>query len=264
MAELKVTTKQTTTQQDLDDFIELLSTAYQTVPLTTALITEIDNVSPAAQAEKLSPQRLKQHFGLGLPAAFKSNVLLTTVTSPSSRLPLAAVLFEPPDFSGTPPSHARKAPGRTLTEYRAAARMFKARYLAMPETGPHQWDTPASPSQASSGPSGDPYPNEFNKDINTEVRPFYHLSLLARNTAADAGQAAQAVKLAMQEYLDKAKKEDVPILLEATSPESKAEFEKFGFKSVGDVGIGVGRVNRAGWPTENGEGIDIWAMLYNA
>lgn len=263
MSDLSVKTTHTPTQDDLENFLSLLSTCYQSVPLTTAFITEIDRVQPGTEYTQLTSDRLKQHFSLGLPAAFKSNILLTTVTSPSSRLPLAAVLFEPPDFSGIPPAQARKQPGPILQEYRAVARAMKAHHMAMPNDGPHQWDTPAAPSQAASGPSGDPYPTDFNKDITTETRTFYHLSLLVRDISADREEAAQAVKEAVAVFLERAKKEDVPIFLEASSLDSKREFEKWGFKAVEERAVGRGRVNEKWWPTEGGEGVKVWGMVYN-
>lgn len=264
MSNLTVRTTSTPTQDDLSTFLDLLSVCYQSVPLTTAFITEIDGVSPGTEYKQLSPERLRQHFSLGLPAAFRSNILLTTVSSPSSSRPLAAVLFEPPDFSGTPPAQARKQPGPILSQYRAVARALKAKHMAMPDTGPHQWDTPASPSQASSGPSGDPFPNEFNKDTNTEIRTFYHLALLVRDTGADKAETAQAVKEAMALYLDRAKKEEVPIFLEASSQESKAEFETWGFKAVEEISVGQGKVDERGWPTSGGAGLKVWGMVFNA
>lgn len=135
MANLKVHTTATPSNADLETFLNLLSTSYQTVPLTTAFITEIDGVSPGTGYAQLSPERLKQHFSLGLPAAFKSNILLTTITSSASSRPLAMVLFEPPDFSGTPPAQARKQPGPVLSQYRKVARDLKAKHLAMPDSG---------------------------------------------------------------------------------------------------------------------------------
>ncbi|KAK5939637.1 hypothetical protein PMZ80_008016 [Knufia obscura] len=263
MSNLTVRTTSTPTEDDLKSFIDLLSTCYQNVPLTTAFITEIDGVSPGTEYSQLSPERLKKHFSLGLPSAFKSNILLTTVSAANSSRPLAAVLFEPPDFSGTPPAQARKQPGPILSQYRSVARALKAKHLAMPDTGPHQWDTPAAPSQASSGPSGDPYPSDFNKDTNTEVRTFYHLALLVRDTDASKQETAQAVKEAMDVYLEKAKASDVPIFLEASSQESKDEFEARGFEAVEQVAVGQGRVDARGWPTEGGDGVKVWGMIYN-
>ncbi|KAK5081695.1 hypothetical protein LTR05_007828 [Lithohypha guttulata] len=263
MADLRVRTTATPTEEDLETFLDLLSTSYQSVPLTTAFITEIDGVTPGTEYRQLCSDRLRKHFSLGLPAAFKANVLLTTVSSSSSSRPLAAVLFEPPDFSGTPPAQARKQPGPILSQYRAVARELKAKHMAIPESGPHQWDTPASPSQASSGPSMDPYPTQFNKDANTEVRTFFHLALLVLDTSVPKEEAARAAKEAVVVYLDKAKSADVPIFLEASSLESKNEFLSWGFKAVEEVAVGQGKVDSRGWPTQGGEGVKVWGMIYN-
>lgn len=263
MSNLTVRTTSTPTEDDYTAFLDLLSTCYQTVPLTTAFITEIDKVEPGTEYSQLSPERLKKHFSLGLPSAFKSNILLTIVSSAGSSRPLAAVLFEPPDFSGTPPAQARKQPGPILSQYRSIARAMKAKHLAMPNTGPHQWDTPAAPSQASSGPTDDPYPSDFNKDTDTEVRTFFHVALLVRDTSASKQETAQAVKQAIDVYLHKAKEADVPIFLEASSQESKDEFEARGFEAVEQTAVGQGRVDARGWPTEGGEGVKVWGMVYN-
>lgn len=130
--------------------------------------------------------------------------------------------------------------------------------------GPHQWDTPAAPSQASSGPSGDPYPSDFNKDPQTEIRTFFHLALLVRDTSAPREETEKAVKEAISVYLDKARSDDVPIFLEASSPESKEDFTKYGFKTVDEVAVGQGKVDRRGWPSTGGEGVKVWGMIYNS
>lgn len=265
MSKLSLRTTATPTEKDLQQFIDLLASSHQTVPLTTAFITEIDGVGPDSQYAPITADRLKQHFSLGLPAAFRSNVLLTTVSHASnSSQPVAAMLFEPPDFSGTPPSQARKKPGPILTQYRAIARELKAKHMAMPDSGPRMWDTPASPSQASSGPSGDPFPSEFNKDAYTEVRTFYHLALMVRDGAAPQEQTLQAVKEAMQVYMDKAKATDVPILLETSVPEARDRLVNWGFETLEEVQVGVGKVDARGWPNHNGEGVKVWGMVYNA
>lgn len=264
MSKLSLRTTATPTDKDLEQFIHLLATSHQAVPLTTAFITEIDGVKPDTQYAAIAPDRLKAHFSLGLPAAFKSNVLLTTVSSGSNpSQPIAAVLFEPPDFSGTPPAQARKKPGPILSQYRAIAREMKAKHMAMPDSGPHMWDTPASPSQSSSGPSGDPFPSEFNKDTYTEVRVFYHLALMVRDGAAPQDQTLQAVKEAMQVYMDKAKSTNVPIMLETSLPDARDYLLNWGFETLEEVQVGVGKVDERGWPDDNGQGVRVWGMVYN-
>ena len=263
MSQYTLRTTATPTDTDLKDFIDLLASSHQTVPLTTAFITEIDGVTPEQEYKPITAERLKQHFSLGLPLAFKSNVLLTTVTTPDISRPIAAMLFEPPDFSGVPPSQARKQPGPILSQYRAIAREMKAKHMAMPETGPRMWDTPASPSQASSGPSGDPFPMEFNKDAYTEVRTFYHLALMVRDGNTPSDHTLGAVKDAMQVYMDKAKSTDVPILLETSVPEARDRLLNWGFETLEEVIVGAGSIDERGWPNKQGEGVRVWAMAYN-
>lgn len=263
MSKFTIKTTPTPTTDDLNTFLDLLSKFYIDNPLTTAFITEIDGVAPDAPFQKLTPERLQKHFSLGLGAAFRSNVLYTTISSPSSQQPLAAVLFEPPDFAGVPPSHARKQPGPVLSEYRGVARAMKAKYLSMPDSGPHMWETPASPSQASGGPSGDPFPSEFNKDTETEVRTFFHLSILVRNVNADRDEVDKAIEELMKVYLDKAKAVDMPILLEAGQEQGKEKMKALGFKILEAVQIGAGKVDERGWPTKNGKGVTVWGMLFS-
>jgi hypothetical protein len=244
-------------QAFLDQFISLLSRSYLKTPLTTAFITEIDKTPPSAsRAEVITPQRLTKHFTLGITAAAKSNVVLA-----ESGGFVAAALWEPPDFCGIPPSHARSNPGPILQEWRSTARRLKAKYLSIPDKGPRSWDQPAAPSQSSGAPSEDPYPADFNKDIDFETRPFYHLAMLARDPDKDAQEGFASVVACMDEFLNKAKMEAVPVYLETASEESKREYESLGFRVCEEVIVGKGRVDATGWPAEGGEGVTTWAMI---
>nr|KAK5442210.1 hypothetical protein LTR18_006063 [Exophiala xenobiotica] len=243
----------------LDKFISLLSRSYLTTPLTTAFITEIDGTPPSAnQADVITPERLTQHFTLGVTAAARSNVVVI-----ESGDFTAAALWEPPDFCGIPPSQARRNPGPILKEWRTTARKMKAKYLSLPDQGPHSWDQPAAPSQSSGAPSEDPYPADFNKDVDFETRPFYHLAMLARDPDVDEQKSFAAAKACMDAFLKKAKEEDVPVWLETASEASKKEYENLGFRVCEEVVIGKGRVNAKGWPQEGGEGVKTWAMIWD-
>src|SRR5262249_54527043 len=144
----------------LDTFISLLSRSYLTTPLTTAFITEIDGTPPTANiSDVMNPERLTKHFTLGITAAARSNVVLI-----ESGNFTAAALWEPPASCAIPPPKARRNPGPILQEWRGAARKLKAKYLSLPDQGPHSYDQPAAPSQSSGAPSEDPYPTDFNKD----------------------------------------------------------------------------------------------------
>lgn len=249
-----------TPDQDwLDKFISLLSRSYITTPLTTAFITEIDATpSSATRSEVITPERLTKHFTLGITAAARSNVVLA-----ESGDFTAAALWEPPDFCGIPPSQARRNPGPILQEWRKAARDLKAKYLSVPDQGPHSYDQPAAPSQSSGAPSEDPYPADFNKDIDYETRPFYHLAMLAKDPEKNAKESFAAVVAVFDVFLNKAKEESVPVYLETALEESKKEYEELGFKVAEEVVIGKGRVDSTGWPKEGGEGVRTWALLYD-
>ena len=141
--------------------------------------------------------------------------------------------------------------------------MLKAKHLAMPETGPHSWDTPAAPSQSSGNPSEDPYPADFNKDVDVETRPFYHLAVLARDPSKPQSESDEAVREVIQPILDRARKEEVPVWLEATSEKQRKLYEQqFGFRVSEEVVIGKGRVDEKGWPKEGGEGIRCYGMMW--
>lgn len=242
----------------LDNFISLLSHSYLTTPLTTAFITEIDQTPPSAdRSQIITPERLTKHFTLGITAAAKSNVILA-----QSHAFAAAALFEPPDFCGVPPSQARRNPGPILQEWRSLARTLKAKYLSIPDSGEHSYDQPAAPSQSSGGPSEDPYPADFNKDIDFETRPFYHLAMIARDPDPSKREVAdKAWKECMGHFLAKAKKEGVPVWLETASQEARDEYVALGFRVAEEVVVGKGRVDKSGWPKEGGEGVKTWALI---
>ena len=254
-----IKTTSTPDQKWLDSFISLLSRAYLTTPLTTAFITEIDHTDPSSNpAHTITPERLTKHFTLGITAAAKSNVVLI-----ESHNFAAAALFEPPDFCGIPPSQARRNPGPILQEWRSAARTLKAKYLSIPDTGLHSYDQPAAPSQSSGAPSEDPYPADFNKDIDFETRPFYHLAMIARDPEKDGHEGKQAWRECMDHFLKKAQKENIPVWLETAAEAQKNEYETLGFRVCEEVVIGKGRVSAKGWPQQGGEGVKTWAMIWD-
>jgi hypothetical protein len=254
-----VNTTSSPDQKWLDSFISLLSRAYLTTPLTTAFITEIDGTDPSSDpSQVINPDRLTKHFTLGITAAAKSNVVLIEAGNFA-----AAALFEPPDFCGIPPSQARRNPGPILQEWRSAARRLKAKYLSIPDSGEHSYDQPAAPSQSSGAPSEDPYPADFNKDVDFETRAFYHLAMIARDPDAPADKSTAAYKACMDYFLNKAKEEEVPVWLETAAASAKDEFEKLGFRVCEEVVIGKGRVDAKGWPQQGGEGVRTWAMIWD-
>ncbi|KAJ9609871.1 hypothetical protein H2200_006200 [Cladophialophora chaetospira] len=246
-------------QKWLDSFIGLLSRAYLTTPLTTAFITEIDGTNPSSDpSQVITSERLAKHFTLGVTAAAKSNVVLI-----ESGNFTAAALFEPPDFTGTPPGQARRNPGPILQEWRSSARRLKAKYLSIPDSGEHSYDQPAAPSQSSGAPSEDPYPADFNKDIDYETRAFYHLGMIARDPDAPTEQARAAWNETIGYILKKARDGAIPVWLETAAESAKKEYEALGFRVCEEVTIGKGQVSAKGWPQKGGEGVKTWALIFD-
>jgi hypothetical protein len=242
----------------VEKFISLLSRSFTSVPLTTSFITEIDGVKPGSKPSDLTSERLQKHFSLGIPAAAKANILLLHDEAFNT-----AALIEPPDFCGVPPSQHRRDPGPILKEWRSTARRLKSAHLALPESGPRSWDTPAAPSQASGGPSEDPYPADFNKDAGVEIRPFYHVAIMAKDPELSVAQQEAAAKAILQPIIDKAIHEEVPVWAEASLIGKREEYEKLGFRAAEEVIVGKGRVNEYGWPAQNGAGVRCWGLLYD-
>ena len=254
---LPPTTQKTSPPKEyVDKFIDLLSRSFLTTPLTTAFITEIDGIS--GTKSEITSTRLHKHFSLGIPLACKANVILIEADNFS-----AAALFEPPDFCGVPPAQARKNPGPILSEWRSTARRLKGQYLAIPDSGKHSWDQPAAPSQSSGGPSEDPFPGDFNKDTERESRPFYHLAMLARDPDVEEGKSDAAMRACLMPFLERARREGLPVWLETATEEFRDYYSSLGFKVVEEVTIGKGKVDRKGWPTQGGEGVLCWPMIYD-
>jgi len=97
--------------------------------------------------------------------------------------------------------------------------------------------------------------------VDFETRPFYHLAMLARDGGKEG--SAEAVRACMDVFLDKARKEEVPIWLETATEESRKEYEGMGFRVCEEVTIGKGRVDAKGWPQDGGEGVKTWAMIWD-
>lgn len=255
---LTIKSEATPSAETVERFITLLAKSFNAIPLTKAFVSEIDGVEAGSKPSSLSSERLHKHFSLGIPAAAKANILLL-----HDEAFTAAALIEPPDFCGVPPSQARRNPGPILTEWRALARQLKAKHLALPDTGPRSWDTPAAPSQSSGGPSEDPYPSDFNKDASVEIRPFYHIALATKDPSLDAAKQDAALKALLDPILEKAKNEGVPVWAEASLAEKRKEYESLGFRVAEEVVVGKGKASEEGWPTKGGSGVRCWGLIYD-
>ncbi len=76
-----------------------------------------------------------------------------------------------------------------------------------------------------------------------------------------------AISQLVKPYLMRAKKEGVPVMLEASSLHSKAIYEHYGFKFYEEFRLGKGKVRVDDDGTlvedENGSGIPQYFMIYN-
>ncbi len=75
-----------------------------------------------------------------------------------------------------------------------------------------------------------------------------------------------AISRLIKPYLIRAKKEGVPVVLEASSPYSKSVYEHYGFKFYEEFYVGKGKVRvDDGKLVEdaNGPGIPQYFMIYN-
>ncbi|KAK5240382.1 hypothetical protein LTS06_012474, partial [Exophiala xenobiotica] len=63
----------------------------------------------------------------------------------------------------------------------------------------------------------------------------------------------------------RAKAENAPAWLEATTPQAVKIYEHFGFRIAEQIVVGKGKIDHEGWPTEDGkgEGVTAWAMIYD-
>jgi hypothetical protein len=65
--------------------------------------------------------------------------------------------------------------------------------------------------------------------------------------------------------LDRARADQAPAWLEATSAQAVKLYEYYGFRVVEEINVGKGKVDSEGWPTPDGsgEGVTAWAMIYD-
>ena len=67
----------------------------------------------------------------------------------------------------------------------------------------------------------------------------------------------------MDPYLQRARHDGIPVVLEATSEKARDMYIHFGFKLVEEFIIGGGNTNKTGAPEEGGEGIVVFFMIYH-
>jgi hypothetical protein len=227
----------------LDRFISCIASAFNSNPISTAFISEVDATPPPYPPSAPSPithARSIAHFAGGIrdsvsnpPSRSAQNAILL-----ESGDWAAVALWEPPSYTGRPFSESKSNPGPLLSEWKGAVARIKAQYLGYAQND----DEPTGPAVR-------------------KPRPHYHLAFLARVPGReDVKGAISAVTLP---FLAKARDEGVPVWLEATDSHAMAVYEHYGFRVCEVLTVGVGRVGADGWPKEGGEGVKWWGMLWD-
>lgn len=91
-------------------------------------------------------------------------------------------------------------------------------------------------------------------------RPFWYLSYLARDPSHNVKGAVSAV---VKPFMEKAKAQGVALVLEAAGERPMEIYKHWGFKTVEVLKIGKGEVDAQNNPDPNGEGINVYYMIYN-
>jgi hypothetical protein len=66
----------------------------------------------------------------------------------------------------------------------------------------------------------------------------------------------------MRHQQDIARKEGIPLFLEATTRHSRDIYLHQGFRVTGEFWLGKGRANGAGDSEKGGPGVQIWSMIW--
>ncbi|KAL4969028.1 uncharacterized protein BDV14DRAFT_196347 [Aspergillus stella-maris] len=89
-------------------------------------------------------------------------------------------------------------------------------------------------------------------------RDHWNLNLIGRHHQRTEPGVVRAV---IEPYVKKAREQGVPLWLEAINDHARDVYQRFGFRTVAEVRVGVGRSNSRGELDENGEGIVVYAMM---
>ena len=237
-------------QEDLSHFISIITAAFSTTALTTAFIVGIDSTPPPYPSPLIDSSRRQKHFSQGILDSAATGAELVQAGNWS-----AIALWEPPSYQGKAFSDSKANPPPLLSEWRGKVKQAKAKYLAAACSPALTESGDEDSNSDSSKPDSDP--------DSIRLRPFYHLSFLARNPAVE--RAPGSMNAVMTPFLERAKAENVPAWLEATNPKAVKMYLHFGFRIVETIIVGKGKVNAAGWPAEGEEacGVTAWAMIYD-
>jgi hypothetical protein len=211
---------------ELDHFISIIVNAFSSTPLTTAFIVNHDSTPPPYPSPLVDSARRHKHFAQGIIDSASSGAEIVQAGDWS-----AVALWEGPDFKGKPFIDSKAQPGPLLSEWRSKVIEAKKKHLSLP-TDPDQ------------------------------IRPFYHFSFLARNTAVP--KVSGSIAAVIEPYLQRARDETVPAWVEATTKQAADIYAFYGFRLVEEIRVGQGQVDAAGWPLDGGEGVTAYALIYDA
>jgi hypothetical protein len=235
---------------DVARFVDIITEAFASTALTTSFIVDHDGTPPPYPSPLIDTTRRRRHFSQGILDSAASNAELVQAGNWS-----AIALWEPPSFQGKAFIDSKARPSPLLAEWRGRVKAAKRKHLAVfsnPSTGS---GSSSSSSSASTSDSEQPEP---------ELRPFYHLSFLARNPSLP--RVAGSISAVVTPFLERARDEGVPAWLEATTPQAVKLYENFGFRVVEEIVVGQSKVDAHGWPSADGEGAGVtaWAMIYDS
>ncbi len=248
-ATLTSTTIAANFQEDLSHFISIITAAFSTTALTTAFIVALDSTPPPYPSQLIDSARRQRHFSQGILDSSASGAELVQAGDWS-----AIALWEPPSYRGKTFIDSKARPPVLLGEWQGRVKQAKAKYLAAASSSTPTESSDEDSNSESSKPDTDP--------DSVRLRPFYHLSFLARNPAAE--RAPGSINAVMTPFLERAKAENVPAWLEATTLRAVNVYLHFGFRVVETITIGKDKVDATGWPAgEGATGVTAWAMIYD-
>lgn len=100
------------------------------------------------------------------------------------------------------------------------------------------------------------------KDSTSDVRTMracYHLEFIARNPEKSSVQGG--VSAVIMPLLERARRERLPVWLEAATERSVQIYQHYGFRVVEEMVIGAGRYDVDGQLKQGGKGVSIFAMI---
>jgi GNAT superfamily N-acetyltransferase len=88
----------------------------------------------------------------------------------------------------------------------------------------------------------------------------YHYLFITGTVPEHQGQGLASGMIT--QYQDKARKDGLPIWLEATTAKSRDLYDRLGFETVGEIVLGKGTHAETGFKAPNGPGVTLWGMIW--